>query len=168
MNSTSKHVYLSALEWLCRIVIAAVFLLAAVPKLLDPLDFAKAIANYRVVFPVIGQEYTYAVAVFLPALEAVAALALFSNKWKRTASLIAGLMLLMFIVLIGQAVIRGLNIDCGCFGTGAIAKTLASKVGIEKILEDVLWLLMCAFIFLRAAPATMKRRYALDKASVWS
>jgi uncharacterized membrane protein YphA (DoxX/SURF4 family) len=166
MNSTTKHLILDAADWVCRITIAVVFLLAAIPKIFDPLDFAKAIANYRVSFPIIGQDYTFAVALFLPALEAVVAIALFSNKWKRAASIIAGAMLVMFIVLIGQAVIRGLNIDCGCFGTGALAKTLASKVGIGKILEDVLWLVMCAYIFWRTQPPGRKR-YALVRESVW-
>jgi len=155
------------MEWLCRLAIAAVYLLAAIPKLLNPLDFAKAIANYRLSLPIIGQDYIYAVAIFLPALEAVVALALFSNKWKRTASLVAGLLLLMFIVLIGQAVARGLNIDCGCFGNGALSKALASKVGLGKILEDALWFLMCVFIYWRSAP-TGQKRYALDRTSVWS
>ncbi|HEY3295451.1 MAG TPA: MauE/DoxX family redox-associated membrane protein [bacterium] len=166
MNSTSKRIILLVLEWVCRLGIAVVYLLAAIPKLLDPLDFAKAIANYRVSFPIIGQDYIYPVAIFLPALEAVVAIALFSNKWKRIASLIAGAMLLMFIVLIGQAVARGLNIDCGCFGSGGVSKALASKVGINKILEDALWLVMCIFIFWRSAPAG-QRRYALDRESVW-
>lgn len=157
MNSASKRVIPLVLEWVCRIAIAAVFLLAAIPKLLDPLDFAKAIANYRVTLPAIGQDYIYPVAIVLPALEAIVAIGLLSSKWKRTASVIAGALLLMFIVLISQAVARGLNIDCGCFGTGALSKTLASKVGIGKILEDVLWLLMCAFVFWRSQPAGQKR-----------
>jgi uncharacterized membrane protein YphA (DoxX/SURF4 family) len=167
MNSTSKHLFSVLLEWACRIAIAAVFLLAAIPKLLDPLDFAKAIANYRIILPVIGQDYVYPVALFLPALEAVAAVGLLFGKWKRLASLVAGVMLVMFILLIGQAVVRGLNIDCGCFGNGALSKALASKVGIGKILEDVLWLVMCAFIFWRSQAYPGKKRYALDRASVW-
>jgi len=166
MNSPSKDLLLQAAEWICRIVVAAVFLLAAIPKILDPLDFAKAISNYRVSFPVIGQDYIFAVAIFLPALEAVVAIGLLAGKWKRASSLIAGVLLLMFMVLIGQAVIRGLNIDCGCFGNGVLAKTLASKVGVSKIIEDAVWLLMCAFIFWRSLPAGRKR-YALDKASAW-
>ena len=166
MNSASKRRLQDAVEWICRLVIAAVFLLAAVPKLLDPLDFAKAISNYRVSFPVIGQDYIFAVATFLPALEAVVAIGLLAGKWKRISSLIAGALLAMFMVLIGQAVIRGLNIDCGCFGNGVLGKTLASKVGISKIIEDAVWLVMCAFIYWRSLPAGRKR-YALDKASAW-
>ena len=138
-----------ALDWLCRLVVAAVFLLAAVPKLLDHQSFAKAIINYRVVLPFIGQNYVYAAAVFLPALEAVGAIALFFNRWKRAGALVCGLLLVVFIVLITQAVARGLNIDCGCFGAGAVSRTMGQRVGVEKILEDILWLAGCAVVWLR-------------------
>jgi hypothetical protein len=76
-------------------------------------------------------------------------------------------MLLMFIVLIGQAVVRGLNIDCGCFGTGAVANALASKVGVQKIFEDVAWLLMCVYIYWHSLRSFGQKRYALDRESEW-
>jgi hypothetical protein len=168
MNSASKQLYLTTLEWVCRIAVAAIFLLAAVPKLLDPLDFAKAITNYRVAIPPFGQDYVFAVAVFLPAFEAVIALALFFNRWKRTASLLASLLLVLFLILISQAVVRGLNIDCGCFGTGALSKALASKVGIGRILEDVAYLALSVFVYWRSlAQDSGQKRYALDRESAW-
>jgi putative oxidoreductase len=149
MNKTASSRLLWALDWLCRLVVAAVFLLAAVPKLLDHQSFAKAIINYRVALPLIGQNYVYAVAVFLPALEAVGAIALLFNRWKRAGALVCGSLLMLFIVLIAQAVLRGLNIDCGCFGAGAVSRTMGQSVGIEKILEDVLWLAGCAVVWLK-------------------
>jgi putative oxidoreductase len=150
MDSDLKRRLLTVLEWICRLVVAGTFLLAAVPKLLDPLSFAKAIVNYRIVLPVIGQGYVYLAAIFFPALEAVGAVALLFNRWKKVGSLVCGALLILFLVLIGQAVIRGLNIDCGCFGSGAVAQALAKKVGIDKLLEDVIWLAMCGFVWMRA------------------
>jgi putative oxidoreductase len=149
MNPDLKHRLLSVLGWTCRLVVAVTFLLAAVPKLLDPLSFAKAMVNYRLVLPVIGQGYVYAVAVFLPPLEAVGGLALLFNRWRRAGSLVCGALLILFIVLISQALIRGLNIDCGCFGTGAVSRALGRKVGLEKLLENILWLAACAFVWRR-------------------
>jgi uncharacterized membrane protein YphA (DoxX/SURF4 family) len=158
--------FLAALDLIFRLVVAVVFLLAAVPKILDPMDFAKAIANYKVFMPVVGYDYIYPVAIILPALELVAAIALFLPRWKKAGSLICGGMLIMFIVLIGQAVLRGLNIDCGCFGSGAVGKALANKVGISKILEDVAWAGMCAFIYWRTMGS--RKRYSLSRESTWS
>jgi len=150
MNPDLKRRLLLVLEWTCRLLVAGTFLLAAVPKLLDPVSFAKAIVNYRVILPLIGQGYVYPAASFMPALEAVGALALLFNRWRRAGSLVCGALLMLFIVLIGQAVIRGLNIDCGCFGSGAVSRTLGQKVGLEKILENTLWLAACVFVWARA------------------
>ena len=149
MDSHLKSRLLRVLEWTCSLIVAGTFLLAAVPKLFDPLSFAKAITNYRLILPVIGQAYVYPAAMFMPALEAVAALALLIPRWRRVGSLVCGALLILFIVLIAQAVIRGLNIDCGCFGTGAVSRALGQKAGLEKILENTLWLAMCAFVWWR-------------------
>jgi putative oxidoreductase len=149
MDSPLKIRLFLILEWICCLIVAGTFLLAAVPKLLNPLAFAKAITNYRLILPVIGQAYIYPVAMFMPALEAAGALALLFNRWRRAGSFICGALLILFIVLIAQAMIRGLNIDCGCFGTGAVSRTMGQKVGLEKILENTLWLAMCAFVWWR-------------------
>jgi hypothetical protein len=117
--------------------------------LLDHQEFAKAMVNYRVVFPLIGQNYVYAMAMFLPALEGVAGIAILFKRWKKSAAIVCGAMLLLFIVLISQAVLRGFNIDCGCFGSGKVGSALAQKVGVSKILEDVAWLGMCVFVWWR-------------------
>ena len=149
MNPDLKRRLFLVLEWMCRLLVAGTFLLAAVPKLLDPVSFAKAIANYRLILPLIGQGYVFPAAMFMPALEAVGALALLFNRWRRAGSLVCGALLIVFIVLIAQAVIRGLNIDCGCFGTGAVSRALGAKVGLEKILENTLWLAACVFVWRR-------------------
>lgn len=140
---------LTALEWLCRLILAAVFIVAAYPKLLDPAAFAKAIDNYRIAVPIIGKDYVYLVAGLLPALEFITGLGLLWNRTKHGAAGIAGFLLIVFIFLITTAMARGLNIDCGCFGSGATAKGLASTVGMQAILQDILWLAMAVFVYLK-------------------
>ncbi len=159
METPRYGALLTILEWLARLGLAAVFFYAAIPKLLDPAAFAKAIDNYRVVFPLVGKGYVYFVAGFLPALEFVTALGLLWNRTKRGAALLSIAMLVMFVILITQAVARGLNIDCGCFGSGATAKGLARQVGLTAILEDVLWLAMAIFIYFRSRRASTARTH---------
>jgi uncharacterized membrane protein YphA (DoxX/SURF4 family) len=149
MQSVHGQRILQALDIVFRVALAVIFLFAAVPKMLDPVDFAKAITNYRVSLPFIGQSYVFLVAGFMPALEAVAAVALLWNRTKRTACLLILAMLLLFIVLIAQALFRGLNIDCGCFGSGA-GTALAQKVDLLKILENVGMMVMATYIFYAA------------------
>lgn len=149
MDSTLKARLLIILEWFSRLIVAGVFVFAAIPKMLDPMAFSKAIVNYRFVMPIIGQDYVFPVAMFMPPLEAIGGIALLFNRWKRVGSLICGGLLILFIVLVAQALIRGFNIDCGCFGTGAVGRALAEKVGIEKIVENTIWLAMCVFVWAR-------------------
>lgn len=102
-----------ATEICARAVLAAVFVWAGVPKLLEPTEFAEAIGNYRIV----PDAWAGALAVFLPPLELIVAGALTLGVGKRGAALIAAGMLIVFAVAIGQTVVRGIDIDCGCFGT---------------------------------------------------
>ena len=150
MENPRPRPLLTAVEWLCRLIVAVVFLYSAIPKLLDPLSFAKAIENYRVAFPLIGKGYVNLVAGFIPALELATGLGLLWNRTKRGAALISALLLIVFTILIGQAVLRGLNIDCGCFGSGVTSKLMARTVGLKAILEDVVWLAMTVFVYFRA------------------
>ncbi len=162
METPRYGALLAALEWLARLGLAAVFLYAAVPKLLDPVAFAKAIDNYRIVFPLIAKGYVYLVAGFLPALEFVTALGLLWNRTKRGAALLTTIQLVVFIILITQAVARGLNIDCGCFGSGVTSKLMARQVGLTAILEDVAWLAMAIFIYLRSRVSSARSiRYTM-------
>jgi uncharacterized membrane protein YphA (DoxX/SURF4 family) len=101
-----------SLAWLARLVLAGVFLVAATPKLLDPAAFATAIANFRV-FP---DALVNAIATLVPALELVGALALLT-PWRRGGALLLAGMLLAFTTLLAVSLARGLDLDCGCFGS---------------------------------------------------
>jgi hypothetical protein len=54
----------------------------------------------------------------------------FGISVKENSAILSGL-LLVFIIAIAISLVRGLNIDCGCFGT-----TGGTKVGIQKLLEN--------------------------------
>ena len=96
-----------------RAVLAAVFAAAAVPKLLDPASFARDIENYHLLPP----ELVAVVAVVLPALELVLALALVSGVHARGAAVVSAALLAAFAGGMAQAIARGIDLDCGCFGT---------------------------------------------------
>lgn len=100
------------LAWLARLVLAGVFLAAAAPKLLDPAAFAASIANFRV-FP---DAIVNAIATIIPALELCGALALLT-PWRRGGALLLGTLLVGFTALLALSLARGLDLDCGCFGS---------------------------------------------------
>ncbi|MEW5765080.1 MAG: MauE/DoxX family redox-associated membrane protein [Acidobacteriota bacterium] len=104
-----------AAAWLDRLgrwTLAGIFLYAAIPKILDPLGFAEDIGHYALV----PDAVVNTLAVVLPWIEAVAALALLTGFAAEGALLTVNLLLLVFLGALGQAWIRGLDIDCGCFG----------------------------------------------------
>ena len=58
------------------------------------------------------------VAFGLPVLEIAVGLALLTGVFVRTAALACAVLLVLFLIGIGSAWARGLQIDCGCFGGG--------------------------------------------------
>ena len=56
------------------------------------------------------------VAVVLPWLEAVAGVLLVTGFWRREAAAVAGVLLAVFVVAVGYALARGIDVEnCGCF-----------------------------------------------------
>lgn len=95
-----------------RFVVAAVFLFAAFPKLADPVQFARDIDNYRLVpDALIGP-----LAIALPVVEVLIGAALVTGLAARGAAVVAGAMLAGFAAGMIQAMVRGIDLDCGCFG----------------------------------------------------
>ena len=112
-----------------RLVLAGVFLVAGLPKLLDPGSFAQAIANYRI----LPDALVGPVAVVLPGIEVVCAVALAAGVMQRGALVAIQGMLVVFLVALVQAVLRGIDTSCGCFG----ATPESAPVGWGEVLRDV-------------------------------
>jgi uncharacterized membrane protein YphA (DoxX/SURF4 family) len=122
-----------------RVVIAVVFAAAALPKIADPVQFARDIANYRL----LPDGMVGLVAVVLPMIEIVVAAALLSGVHAAGAAVVAAGLLLGFVAAMGQALARGIDLDCGCFG-GAIE----SRVSYLTIARNFLLTLLCVPIAL--------------------
>ena len=72
-------------------------------------------------------------AIVLPWLELVCALALFVGLARRSAARILGVLLVVFIIALGIDLARKRPVDCGCFGTSKVEKTT------EQRLRDMKW-----------------------------
>lgn len=101
--------------WLARLSLAAVFGMAAVPKILDPAAFVAAIDNYHLLPGLLSRI----VAVGLPVAELCIAACLLVPKLARGASALAACLLFSFAAAMAQAIVREIDLDCGCFGTSA-------------------------------------------------
>lgn len=121
-----------------RVVLGIVFIFAGIEKIADPSSFSVAIDNYRL-FP---DFMINSIAVVLPWVELICGLLLFFGIAVRENAAVMNLLLIFFIFIVIIALIRGLNIECGCFGTA-----VAEKVGIKKIIENII--LLSGSIFLQ-------------------
>jgi uncharacterized membrane protein YphA (DoxX/SURF4 family) len=102
----------AGLTWLyhfLRLSLACVFIYAGLVKLLDPRAFAHTIAQYDL----LPEGLLPLVAVGLPALELLAGLGL--SLEVRGSLTIIGVLLLIFLLILGYAIWHNLDIDCGCF-----------------------------------------------------
>ena len=127
------------LSLLLRLGLGALFVVAGVRKLTDPVQFAIEITNYRL----LPQLAPY-LAVLLPAVEiaAGAGVVLLPRAWRQASALVLSALLLAFTVAIALALSRGINIDCGCFGgnTGPISGfTVARDLALLAAAAFVLW-----------------------------
>jgi putative oxidoreductase len=122
---------------LIRWIVGGAFIVAGVLKILDPAQFSTSIANYRV----LPHELNNLVAITLPWVEVIAGLALVGGLWPRSAAFVITGMTAMFAVLIVSALVRGLNITCGCFGTVG-----GTNVGLQNLAIDSTLLVMAGFL----------------------
>lgn len=109
-----------------RLLLAAVFLYAGMTKALDVNAFSQAIGRYDLM----PQMVNFIVAAVLPYLEIYTALLLLSGLWQRAAIWLSILMCSAFCLALLSAAVRGLSIDCGCFGSSAGAW---SSVGVALL-----------------------------------
>lgn len=139
MPMNAQPAYTTWLLLAARAVLAGVLAVAAWPKLADPASFAASIANYRV----LPEAWVPPVAVWLPSLELCVAGALLWPRYARGAALLALGMLAVFTVAMGQAMARGIDLSCGCFGGAAQSPVgwgnIARNLGLMVLALAALW-----------------------------
>ena len=102
------------LNFLLRLTIGGVFMYAAVEKVLNPGAFAIAVRGYKLI--PFSLSNLFAIAVSWSELVAAAFLILGILTRKAAGAIL--ILLLVFIAAISTVLVRGMVIDCGCFGEG--------------------------------------------------
>ena len=111
-QSIASRPFLRIGRLLLRVALAVLFLFAAITKLIDPSSFAQQIANYQLT-PWLA---TAVLSVFRPALELCVGIMLLLGRWESGALVWVAILLTIFSGALLSAIVRGLSIDCGCFG----------------------------------------------------
>ena len=126
---------------IARVIVGGVFIYAGWVKIIDPATFAKDVANYQM----LPHAFINSVAIILPWVEVVAGGLMVTGVWLRGSSAVIALLIGVFLVGISQALVRGLDIHCGCFGTVA-----SRKVGFVALGEDLVFLAATVWVWWRA------------------
>jgi putative oxidoreductase len=97
---------------LIGIFIGALFIYAGVVKIIEPVEFARDIDNYKMLPWRLG----VLLALYLPWLEIFCGLAVITRVLYRGSVFIVTALMTLFIVASVVAKARGLDVSCGCFG----------------------------------------------------
>lgn len=105
----SSSYFCVALRW----ILGVTFLYAGIVKSQDPRGFAQAIYNYRL----LPGDLINPMAILLPWVEIAIGTSLLVGIWVQGSSLLAMALLSVFAGALLLNLIRGLEVDCGCFST---------------------------------------------------
>ena len=126
------------IQIILRLVVGGVFLYAGVTKVQHPMNFADSIATFQM----LPRQWINVTAMALPPFEIIVGLMLMSGWKVRPAAFAVFVMTVVFAMALSQALIRGLEVDCGCFGSGkpSVLKTWASLGRDILLMAASMWL----------------------------
>lgn len=133
---------------LVRVFLGSLFIVASLDKITDVHAFATSILNYRI----IDEPLATLIATVLPWFELFCGLGLVIGIYPKTSALLVTTILVVFTALVASAMLRGLDISCGCFTQDPVA----GKIGWRKILENCGMILLGFYLIL-----------AQDRTSTW-
>lgn len=124
-----------------RWILGAVFVGAGVLKVAHPVAFQTDLLAYGIAAP----DWVFRfIAVVVPWVEIFSGGLLLAGFWPETAGVLVTGMSLVFVLALGQAVVRGLDLQCGCFGAvaaGWFEQPLVALARATLLLGASVWLL---------------------------
>ena len=133
----------SVIALLCRVILGVILIYASIDKIVHPAEFAKAIGNYNAL--PFGLENL--MGIVLPILELLVGTCLVLGIMLDGSAIIAAGMMAIFIIALSQALLRGIDINCGCFKV--TAENAGQQVGIRRIIEDCIFMGMAFMVLSR-------------------
>lgn len=121
-----------------RLIIGVVFIYASLDKIAHPDQFAKIIYFYRIV----PGSLINIMALLLPWLELITGMMVIVGIWEKSATLVIGGLLAVFIAALSIALTKGIDIECGCMSTTSRSRSPI----ISLLIRDVLMLVGCVLI----------------------
>ena len=131
------------------LALAAVFIYAGIDKIHDPLQFADNISG----FAILPAIFINLLALGLPSFEIGCGVLLLAPWTRRIGALAVTVITVVFLAALGSALLRGLTLDCGCFGVGAPSRP---RMWLELGLDVVLFS-GAAFVYVTSGARLLQR-----------
>jgi uncharacterized membrane protein YphA (DoxX/SURF4 family) len=152
-----KHIFFNS-PWLYRIVslcLGIIFVFSGTVKLYDPKKFARTISK----FDLLPEFLLPPVAIGLPLVELLAGLGLIFDI-RGTLTAIFGL-LVLFIFVLWFGILKGLDIDCGCFSFSELKDHANLQDAFKR---DLVMLVAVFYLYLfRYLRSNSKSAWFMDK-----
>lgn len=158
-GSEQRGRFTAAALWIstaARLGLAGVFIAAGLLKVVDPQSSVQAVRGYEL----LPRSLESAVGWGLPFAEIGLGLLLVAGVYTRLVALCSAALLMVFIAAVISAAVRGLTIDCGCFGGGGMVGVGQTRYGSE-IVRDLGFLVLAGWLIWRP-----RSRLSLDRADL--
>jgi len=134
------------LPFVFRLILGVVFIYASYDKILNPAGFSDNIHNFHVT-PTAVENLA---ALIIPWLELIVGVFLIFGVFLEGSTSITIGLLVFFIIILSQAVLRGIDVHCGCFKSEADAGVTDLRLElIKRIAKDFVLLGMAIIIKLK-------------------
>lgn len=137
-EAVPKGPWANSCPMLARVMLGGIFLISGLAKISDPVRFLFTLRDFRL-FP--GGVESF-LAVYIPWLEFILGLALLLGLLSRTAFLMLAALNFGFIIAIGSVIVRGIEVDCGCFGLLADMLHLPDMADWKAIVRNTIFIVM--------------------------
>lgn len=132
------------LSFVFRILVGGIFLVSGLAKISDPVRFILTLREFRL-FPEVVVPFT---AIYLPWLEFFLGLFMLLGILYRTSALMLACLNFMFMLAILSVIIRGIEVDCGCFGLLADMLHIPDMADMKAVIRNLIFIGMNISIFM--------------------
>ena len=137
----------SNLVLICRIILGLVFIYASLDKIGNPVAFSDIIDNYNIP----PKSFNNIIALVLPFVELIIGILLIFGVFLEGSSTISIAMMILFILALSQAIVRGIDTHCGCFDTNTKSGDVDYRYElIKQLIKDIGFLGMAVIINLNS------------------
>jgi hypothetical protein len=134
-----KLIHNDYLGLIVRLAVGIIFVYASLDKIDQPSQFARIVYNYHL----LPSELINLMAIIMPWVELFCGAFLILGIYKEGSVLILNVLVIIFMVAVGVNLIRGLDLECGCFTVSSKAKSAA----LDLLLRDIGLLVLTIYLF---------------------